>query len=101
MNHRGVGTKEIIFPNGKRDKTVEVDMSELTKNTCQGLHRESSNKEDEYVVLSRKNSRGGDTNCHVIQIKIPQRSNQNIIPRQCHCHHLRSARDWQKDCTHT
>ena len=57
INCRGVDANAVASLNGKRVETVEVEMSELTQIMYKDLHRETSSKEDTYVVPSRKNSK--------------------------------------------
>ena len=89
MDCRGFGTKVAALLDGKRVETVKVEMSDLTQYMYKGIHRISSSEEDKYCVTSRKNPKRRRYNYQVNQIKCPQLSNQNRIPRRCHhWHHL-------------
>ena len=69
MNRCGVGAKAVALTNSKRVEIVEVDMSELTQNSYDDLHREGSSEGCKDFVPSRKNSKRRS-------YELPSKSNQ-------------------------
>ena len=74
INQYGAGANAAASPNAKRVETGKVEISELTQDAYEDLHRESCSEEDKDCVLSRKNSKKR-------RYELPSKQNQDSLTK--------------------